>query len=271
MLRNTESDSSKEVMNSTLNPDPTAHRARILLVEDHPDNRKLVLYYLHKYGYECEVAMNGEQAVKALSERQFHLVLMDCQMPVMDGYQATAAVRRLEGDNHHTPIIAMTAQAIKGGRARCSEAGMDDYVSKPLSPEKLMATIRQWVLQQERPADVKVGGEEGETEGGSAQMATPQPITVQISRELEDMVPGYLSNRRNDLLAISKALETNDIDAIRVIGHGMKGSGGGYGFSRITEIGADLERAAKENNLSDIQDLKRALADYVERVEVAYQ
>jgi two-component system sensor histidine kinase/response regulator len=232
-----------EVQPAQPDPAPASACGRLLLVEDHPDNRRLALHFLAKHGYECDVATNGEEAVKALSENRYSLVLMDCQMPVMDGFQATAAIRRMEG-HRHTPIIALTAHAIEGDSKRCLDAGMDDYLSKPLNADKLMATVQRWALQ---------------------------PVRVQIPRDLEEMIPEYLSNRRNDVRTISEALERNDIDAIRVIGHGMRGSGAGYGFSRITEIGGDLERAANETNLVEIRNLKRVLADYVERVEVAYK
>jgi DNA-binding NtrC family response regulator len=149
----------------------------------------------------------------------------------------------MEG-RHHTPIVALTAHAIEGDLKRCLAAGMNDYLSKPLTAEKLVSMIQRWASQ---------------------------PVRVQIPRELEDMIPGYLSNRRRDVLTISEALEKSDVDAIRVIGHGMKGSGAGYGFARITEIGGDLERAAKEANLVEIQNLRRVLAEYVERVEVVYE
>jgi two-component system sensor histidine kinase/response regulator len=216
---------------------------RLLLVEDHPDNRRLALYHLAKYGYQCDVATNGEEAVRALAEYRYSLVLMDCQMPVMDGFQATAAIRRMEV-LRHTPIIALTAHAIEGDAKRCLDAGMDDYLSKPLTAEKLLAMVQRWALQ---------------------------PVRVQIPRGLEDMIPEYLSNRRTDVQTISEALERNDIAAIKVIGHGMKGSGAGYGFSRITEIGEDLELAARAANLAEIQSLKQALAEYVEHVEISYE
>jgi two-component system, sensor histidine kinase and response regulator len=243
LARATGRSASRKAQVEPAQPAIAATGCRLLLVEDHPDNRRLVLHYLAKHGYECEVATNGEEAVKAVSENRYSLVLMDCQMPVMDGFQATAAIRRMEGPRH-TPIVALTAHAIAGDMKRCLEAGMDDYISKPLTAEKLVSMVQRWAFQ---------------------------PVRVQIPRELEDMIPDYLSNRRNDVLTISEALEKNDINAIRVIGHGMRGSGAGYGFSRITEIGGDLERAANEANLVEIRNLKRVLAEYVERVEVAYE
>jgi CheY-like chemotaxis protein len=168
---------------------------------------------------------------------------MDCQMPLMDGFQATAAIRQMEGARH-TPIIALTANVIEDDSKRCMEAGMDDYISKPLRPEKLVSMIERWVSR---------------------------PVRVQIRRDLKDMIPDYLSNRRTDILAIAEALKKNDIDRIRVIGHGMKGSGAGYGFLRITEIGGDLERAAHEANLIEIENLMRILAGYVEHLEITYE
>ncbi len=222
---------------------------RLLMVEDNSDNCKLAVQMLRKYGYECDLAVNGEEAVRALSEKQYPLILMDCQMPVMDGFQATAAIRRMEGSGRHTPIIAMTAHSMQGDRERCLDAGMDDYISKPLIAEKLVAVVQHWA--------------------GQLPAATGEAVRVRISPEVESLIPAYLSNRRNDLLALSNALESHDVGVVGAIGHDMKGSGAGYGFSRITEIGRDLEQAAREANLSEIQDLVRTLADYLERLEVA--
>jgi CheY-like chemotaxis protein len=219
-----------------------------LLVEDNADNSKLAVQILRKYGYECDLAVNGEEAVRALSEKQYPLVLMDCQMAVMDGFQATAAIREMEGSSRHTPILAMTAHSMQGDRERCLAAGMDDYLSKPLLPEKLVAMVQHWVSQL--PAE------------------TGEPVRVRISSEIKSLIPAYLSNRRKDIIALSSALESNDIPAIGVIGHDMKGSGAGYGLPRLTEIGRDLEQAAKQGNLSGIRELAHAFADYMERLEV---
>jgi len=117
---------------------------RILLAEDNAINQKLAVTLLHKAGYSAVTADNGLQAVEAVKQTPYHLILMDVQMPVMDGFEAVEQIRRLEGASRHTPIIAMTAHAMKGDRERCLEAGMDDYISKPLEPQELFDKIEHW-------------------------------------------------------------------------------------------------------------------------------
>jgi CheY-like chemotaxis protein len=115
-----------------------------LLVEDNAINQTLALRLLQKRGYVVAVAGNGREALAALEKEDFEVVLMDVQMPEMDGFEATAAIRERErSSGRHTPIIAMTAHALKGDKERCLSAGMDAYTSKPIRPEELFATIEK--------------------------------------------------------------------------------------------------------------------------------
>jgi len=128
--------------------------ARVLVVEDNPVNQKVAVGMLQRKGYRCEIASDGRQAVDAVSRGHYDVVLMDCHMPEMDGFEATAAIRAAEaGSERHTVIIAMTANARAEDAQRCREAGMDDYISKPVQPEKLYATIERWCAPQKQAAD----------------------------------------------------------------------------------------------------------------------
>jgi len=132
-------------------------RARILLAEDNPVNQKVAVHMLDKLGYRCDIASNGLEAVTMLQQMPYDLVLMDCQMPEMDGFQATAAIRAKEGAlaKHGTPaarlpIVALTANALKGDRERCLDAGMDDYIAKPFRKDDLERMLKCWL---DRPAE----------------------------------------------------------------------------------------------------------------------
>jgi CheY-like chemotaxis protein len=125
--------------------DPSRPSARILLVEDNLVNQKVATALLSKAGYSVVVAGDGARALELLGQQAFDVCLMDVQMPVMDGVAATAEIRRRENPRNRLPIIAMTANAMSGDRERYLTAGMDDYVSKPLDPRQLFATVERWL------------------------------------------------------------------------------------------------------------------------------
>ncbi|PCI23076.1 MAG: hypothetical protein COB67_13085 [SAR324 cluster bacterium] len=134
-------------------PISQAANHHILLAEDNPTNQKLALKVLEKLGYQrVDVADNGQEAWDKVREHQYDLVLMDCQMPVMDGYQATIQIRKMEQGTRHTPIIAMTANAMKGDREKCLHVGMDGYISKPFKKQMLNQILQEWLVRHENTA-----------------------------------------------------------------------------------------------------------------------
>jgi CheY-like chemotaxis protein len=123
------------------------NQRKILLVEDTIANQKLASVILHKLGYEISIAQDGKQAVNACLTDKFDLILMDCQMPEMDGYEAVSLIKKNKGMNQNTVIIAMTAHAMEGDRDKCLAAGMDDYISKPITIDKLNRVMKQWLIE----------------------------------------------------------------------------------------------------------------------------
>jgi PAS domain S-box-containing protein len=119
---------------------------RVLVAEDNAVNQRVAVRMLERLGYRADVAGNGAEAIEAIGHIRYDAVLMDCQMPEVDGYEATAAIRAGEGESRHTPIIAMTAAALQGDQERCLDAGMDDYISKPVHRDQLAATLHRWVV-----------------------------------------------------------------------------------------------------------------------------
>jgi CheY-like chemotaxis protein len=134
-------------------PELAAHGPRILVVEDNATNRKVALMQLAQLGLQADVAADGREGVEMLRTLPYDLVFMDCQMPEMNGYDATSHIRRLDGPNRHVPIIAMTAEALDGSRDRCLRAGMDDYITKPVSMGDLRRLLKTWLGDAPVPGD----------------------------------------------------------------------------------------------------------------------
>ena len=124
-------------------------RVRAMVVEDNIVNQKVACRMVERLGMRADVAANGLEALEMFELLPYDLILMDCQMPEMDGYEATVQIRRREGSPRRVVIIAMTAEALAGARERCLEAGMDDYISKPVKMEELRAILNKWLLRQQ--------------------------------------------------------------------------------------------------------------------------
>jgi CheY-like chemotaxis protein/HPt (histidine-containing phosphotransfer) domain-containing protein len=249
---------------------PTPKRGRLLVAEDNPVNQKVILRTLERLGYRAEVVGNGLEALEALRLTTYDLVFMDCQMPEMDGFEATAALRRLEAaSGHRTPIVALTAHAMAGERERCLAAGMDDYATKPLQLDELKRVLREWV-DEAQP---------------SVAAAPTQPLppfsgpgildesTLGQLRELDDGGNGliqemfglFLEDVPARLDAMRKHLAEGDVVSLGQEAHALKGGSGSLGASRLRHLCADLEKAGREKRLEDAAAiLPQVLAAYEE-------
>ncbi len=229
---------------------------RILLVEDSEDNRTITLAYMRDTPYRVDVAENGAVACEKFKAGIYDLVLMDRQMPVMDGLTATRAIRRWEVANHRhpTPIIALTAAALKGDREMCLASGCTAFLTKPIQQEVLLQAIRERAVV----APLSSQGLRGQDE----------TFRVRVNPKVADLVPGFLKNRRQDVIAMELALERGDFQTVRGLGHDMKGVGSSYGFQAITDIGTSLEEAAASEDIGASRELVGELSSYLEGVEV---
>ncbi len=247
--------------------DPDDHRPlRVLLAEDAADNRWLIQSYLKKTPYQLDIVENGEIAFERFKAGAYDLVLMDMQMPVMDGYTATRMMRKWESERglKQTPIVALTAYALKEEAERGVDVGCTAHVTKPIKKAMLMETIQKYTKEvSDWPS--AVSGQPSEAWGDSGR------VVVCVDRDLEDAIPGFLENRRGDMKSILEALEKIDYETIRRVGHKMRGSGGGYGFDNLTDIGGAIERSAKNRDSDEIRKSVSELADYLERVVIIYE
>ena len=240
---------------------------RILIAEDSSVNLLLIEKYLKDPVFDIDTACDGAVALQKFQSGQYDLVLMDLQMPVMDGYAATQTIRAWEAENQKlpTPILALTAHAFREERERSLAAGCNAHLVKPIRKPDLLEAIRQHT-GGEKPTRLAVPGQAADTGATSA----PGRIRVRPPAGIEEAVPLFLDITRQDVQSLCDALRAQDYSKIRFIGHDLKGSGGGYGFETISTLGKSIEEAAKRSDGEEIGKHVAALADFLDRVEVVF-
>jgi PAS domain S-box-containing protein len=228
---------------------------RILLADDSPDNCTITIAYLEDTPYHVDIAETGAIACQMFKAGNYDLVLMDRQMPVMDGLTATRTIRAWEQGNGRppTPIIALTASALKGDREMCLAAGCTAFLTKPIKQEVLLQAIKE-----HSPVVLPSSIEE------NSWMAA---IPVTTNHRFADRIPAYLQSCRQNGIAMQDALDRVDFEALKNLGHQMRGSGGMYGFQAITDIGAALEHAAESVDTDGSRKWVGELSTYLDRVE----
>jgi CheY-like chemotaxis protein/HPt (histidine-containing phosphotransfer) domain-containing protein len=236
---------------------------RILIAEDSNDIRIAAKRMLEKAGHAVDLVNNGRDAVAAFSRSSYDLVLMDMEMPVMDGYTAARAINCLAG-NKKVSIIAMTSHEGESEVRQCLRAGCTGYIHKPLSEKTLMEALAVYTgqaLSSSGTSSRPFSGQAGDRHPG-------QDHTVYIDPELAALVPGFLANRKKDSGEIARLLEEGDMNAVRIIGHSMAGSAGGYGFPEIGKKGKAIEAAALKGKKDMIEKLNKQLAEYLDTISV---
>jgi len=241
----------------------------ILLAEDHVTNQKLALLTLARLGYRADVAANGLEALEALERQTYDVILMDMQMPEMDGLEATRRIRQKWGENPR--IIAMTANVTKEDRQACMDAGMNDYLAKPIRVQELIAA-----LNRTQPSSTANGVPPSEARRSQT---TPQPVLPSkniLSAEseldrsaidkllnlvggdrssLSDLITSYLDDTAKLLSDLHRAVDTNDTNLLRRAGHTLKSSSRDFGATSLSDLGKKLEELGKEQMLIGAADL----------------
>lgn len=241
---------------------------KILLAEDNTVNQRVAVLMLEKLGYRADVVANGEEAVEAMGRIPYDLVLMDCQMPEMDGFEATREIRkratendgRSMSDQQGLPIIALTANAMKGDRERCLKSGMNDFISKPIKLEKLEAILQYW-LSEEREAggtdpfsqNAPIAQEEHRAADVGDAAILDEPTIAEL-RDLAEGDPRFLLDLIEEFVTrsvalveqIQQAMDQGDLQTLAAAAHTLKGSAKNIGAMRLGEVCSDLEKLGRE-------------------------
>jgi two-component system sensor histidine kinase/response regulator len=238
----------------------------ILLAEDNIVNQKVAVRQLQKLGYRADAVANGREAVEALERISYDLVLMDCQMPELDGYEATGEIRRREGNTKHTPIVAMTANALQGDRDRCLAAGMDDYISKPVKPEDLAQVLGRLLAKTSNEEEVE--SKITEPVSPPVDMKRLYQVMGTEPTELREILDIYLEQMPLSLEKLSIAIESGNANDVNLIAHNCAGTSANCGITAVVEAFKELERMGREQQLSGAGPLRDQVCADFERVKL---
>jgi Amt family ammonium transporter len=256
----------------------------VLVVEDNAINKLYVTTILSQQGFKYRVASNGLEAIQAIRERQFAVVLMDCQMPELDGFEATRLIRNLEKEGRiqgHVPVIALTANAVKGDAERCQDAGMDSYLSKPFEPQSLREKIEKYARQKSEPSDdvdnASITNPDSlnasSVQCRSNQASAEPPINAEalyerclydvdfmcsLLAELETMGPNRLAD-------IAKQVEREDCLQASNAAHALKGAAALMGAEPIRRLTSSIEEIGRTGTLEGMPELVAELTTEMQR------
>jgi two-component system sensor histidine kinase/response regulator len=245
-------------------------KLRVLVAEDNLVNQELAVRLLEKHGHTVAVARNGRETLEALEKATaggFDVVLMDVQMPEMNGFEATAAIRQKEkATSRHLPIIAMTAHALKGDRERCLAAGMDDYIAKPIEAREFLAAVEGALLPGvERRASVPAALPAAEIFDRAAALARVDGDV----KLLEELAGLFLADSARLLSAIEGAVARRDAEALEHAAHALKSSVGNFAARAAYAAAAKLEMLGRHGDLAEAQEAYAALRQEIERLRSA--
>jgi signal transduction histidine kinase/CheY-like chemotaxis protein len=257
----------------------SSSRSRVLLVEDNPVNQEVALGMLELLDYQVTVAENGLEALQIITQHSFDLVLMDCQMPEMDGYTTTETIRRHEqnsGSDQHLPIIALTANAMKEDRDRCLAVGMDEFLSKPFTQEQLLEVMTRWLSIESQPIP-KHTNPISEALDASEDVAPQTSVLDQKALDniraiqrpgkpdiLQKVIHHYLENTPILLQHMHEAIDKNDPHAMLISAHTLKSSSANLGALRLSEHCKALESMGREKRMEGATEL-------LTEIEIDYQ
>lgn len=229
---------------------PTIPPLHILLVEDNLMNQKFMSHILKRLGATFEIAIDGKEAIEKIKKQKFDLILMDIQMPVMDGLEATKIIRN-QLNLKDIPIIALTAHAMKGDKEKCIEAGCNGYITKPIDQQKLVSEIMS-VTKSTEPEYEDIS-----------------PYFQGFSREeIIQLRTDYIESMKKEVDELDKKISPKEFEAFKFFGHNIKGNGVAYGFPEISKFGSSIEEAATNQDYPSLVTVFNELKDYLSNIKI---
>jgi len=253
---------------------------RILLVEDNATNQLVALGILETFGLNADIANNGKEAISALrasyeTNNPYTIILMDCQMPVMDGYETSVAIRAGKAGDINTkiPIVAMTANAMKGDREKCIISGMDDYLAKPINPNTLLEMLKKWLNLS---YDVSNSNEEAEKESKERELVVfdEKDLFARLSNKsslVEKVVESFLDDIPKQFEKLKKSLDEDNIADSTLHAHSIKGSSANISGLKLQDIASKIEHFAYAGNLDSAKALFNEAEEACEELIVLLQ
>ncbi|MEW6732383.1 MAG: PAS domain S-box protein [Acidobacteriota bacterium] len=245
-------------------------QVHVLVTEDNLVNQKVAMAMLNTMGCQVSLASSGKEAIELLSQNRYDLIFMDCQMPEMDGYEATAAIRAQEAKvGGHIPIIAMTANAMKGDRERCFAAGMDDYISKPISIEDFQKALQNWTAKR-LPVIQEINRSQHNEQPSKLDLTRLAKLVAYDGADrsfIEQICNVYIEDTTAHIANLYEALEIRDTEELRIIAHTLKGASATLGAQSMAEICLRLENANKANNINLAEKLIAELEQEFESIK----
>lgn len=237
----------------------------VLLVEDSKVNQRVAKLLLERLGLTVDVANHGNEAVAMSETRHYDAIIMDCQMPELDGFEATQIIRRREaGTARHVPIIALTAHAMQQDRDECLAAGMDDYLSKPIIPDQLQQILLKYLCTASESSQTDLHDKSTQANETTILYMSKSEFNDRFGGDwelLREMIDLFLQHEPEYVAAIQSAVERNDAAALKADAHRLKGSIANFGTGLGYQLSSQLELAGKNNDLSLANDLLRQLLD----------
>jgi PAS domain S-box-containing protein len=250
----------------------------ILLAEDNAINQKLALRVLQKVGYSVDVVENGKLAVDAVQKKHYAVVLMDVQMPEMDGYDATRLIRALPGETGQVPIIAMTAHAMSGDREKCLQTGMNDYLSKPLNIDEVLTVINKYITANNVTA---VAESQPVADPNPSEKAEPYTPLYDLNNALPrfndsiatfyEFLGAFITHLKKSTSELENAICIQDVTKVQSVSHSIKSAAANFEISTIRQAAQEIENRAKEGELKGANDYLSIINSAIPMLERDYQ